>query len=166
MITAIGTGIGEEFKIEKLRYHKIIIMTDADVDGSHIQTLLMTFFFRQMRQLVEGGHIYLAQPPLYKLKVGKDERYLFTEEDKEAALSSLEDRKNIYLQRYKGLGEMNPEQLAETTMIPEKRVLKQTYIEDAVLADQVFTMLMGEEVEPRRRFIEENAYRVMDTLDV
>lgn len=166
LVTAIGTGIGEEFKIEKLRYHKIIIMTDADVDGSHIQTLLMTFFFRQMRALIDGGHIYLAQPPLYRIKYGKEERYLFSDEEKDATLASLDDRKNIYLQRYKGLGEMNPDQLAETTMIPSKRVLKQTYIEDALIADQVFTVLMGEEVEPRRRFIEDNAYRVMDTLDV
>jgi len=166
LISAIGTGIGEEFKIEKLRYHKIIFMTDADVDGSHIQTLLMTFFFRQMRELIDAGHIYLAQPPLYRIKIGKEERYLFSDEEKDAALAGIEDRKNIYLQRYKGLGEMNPEQLAVTTMMPATRVLKKTYIEDAVFADQVFTTLMGEEVEPRRRFIEENAYRVMDSLDV
>jgi len=166
LVSAIGTGIASEFKIEKLRYHKIIIMTDADVDGSHIDTLLLTFFFRQMRELVDGGHIFIAQPPLYKLKVGKEERYLFTDEDKEAALAGIDDRKNIYLQRYKGLGEMNPEQLSETTMVPEKRVLKQIRIGDALLADQIFTMLMGEEVEPRRRFIESNAHLVMDSLDV
>jgi DNA gyrase subunit B len=166
MVSAIGTGIGVEFKIEKLRYHKIIIMTDADVDGSHIQTLIMTFFFRQMRQLIEGGHIFLAQPPLYRVKIGKEERYLFTEEEKDSVLGALDDRKNIYLQRYKGLGEMNPDQLAETTMIPAKRVLKQIRIEDVLLADQAFTMLMGEEVEPRRRFIEENAHLVMDSLDL
>lgn len=166
LVTAIGTGIGDEFKIEKLRYHKIIIMTDADVDGSHIQTLLMTFFFRLMRPLIEGGHIFLAQPPLYRLKVGKEENYIFSEVEKDALFAKMEDKKNVYLQRYKGLGEMNPDQLAETTMIPGKRVLKQTYIEDAVLADQTFTMLMGDEVEPRRRFIEENAHLIMDTLDV
>lgn len=166
MVSAIGTGIGSEFKIEKLRYYKIIIMTDADVDGSHIQTLLLTFFFRYMRPLVEGGYVYLAQPPLYRVKVGKEETYLFSDEDKDAAMRSYEDKKNVYLQRYKGLGEMNPEQLATTTMEPDKRVLKQCCIEDALLADQVFTMLMGEEVEPRRRFIEQNAYLVLDKLDV
>jgi DNA gyrase subunit B len=166
MFSAIGTGVNEEFKMEKLRYHKIIIMTDADVDGSHIQTLLLTFFFRYMRPLVEGGFIYLAQPPLYRVKVGKEETYLFSDEDKDAMMQSYEDKKNVYLQRYKGLGEMNPDQLANTTMEPHQRVLKQCCIEDALLADQVFTMLMGEEVEPRRRFIEQNAYKVLDKLDV
>jgi len=166
MCSAIGTGIGEVFKIEKLRYHKIIIMTDADVDGSHIQTLLLTFFFRYMRPLVEGGFIYLAQPPLYRVKVGKEETYLFSDDDKDATMRTLEDKKNVYLQRYKGLGEMNPDQLATTTMDPGTRVLKQCCIEDAVLADQIFTILMGEEVEPRRRFIEQNAYKVLDKLDV
>lgn len=168
MISAIGTGFGEDFKLEKLRYHKIIIMTDADVDGSHIQTLLMTFFFRQMRPLIDGGFIYLAQPPLYKLRVGKKESYLFSDAEKEKALTELDetDRKKIYLQRYKGLGEMNPEQLQETTMEPDKRVLKQMVIEDAVVADQVFNLLMGEDVEPRRRFIEDNAHLVMDSLDI
>ena len=166
MVSAIGTGIATEFKMEKLRYHKIIIMTDADVDGSHIMTLLLTFFFRQMRQLVDAGNIFIAQPPLYRVKIGKEERYLFSDEEKESVLGALEDRKNIYLQRYKGLGEMNPEQLSETTMVPAKRVLKQVRIEDAVLADQTFTMLMGEEVEPRRRFIEANAHKVMNSLDL
>ncbi|HOG69369.1 MAG TPA: toprim domain-containing protein, partial [Fibrobacteraceae bacterium] len=167
LINAIGCGVGTEFKIEKIRYHKIIIMTDADVDGSHIQTLLLTFFFRYMRPLVEKGHVFLAQPPLYKVRVGKQDTYLFTDEDKDEMMKSLtEEKKNVYLQRYKGLGEMNPEQLAETTMNPESRILRQCNIEDTVLADQVFSMLMGEEVEPRRRFIETNAYKVMDTLDV
>jgi len=167
LINAIGCGVGTEFKIEKIRYHKIIIMTDADVDGSHIQTLLLTFFFRYMRPLVEKGHVFLAQPPLYKVRVGKQDTYLFTDEDKDEMMKSLtEEKKNVYLQRYKGLGEMNPEQLAETTMNPESRILRQCNIEDTVLADQVFSMLMGEEVEPRRLFIETNAYKVMDTLDV
>lgn len=166
MVSAIGTGIGEEFKLEKLRYHKIIIMTDADVDGSHIQTLLLTFFFRYMRNLVESGAVYLAQPPLYRVKAGNLERYLFSDEEKDTALQEFADRKNVYLQRYKGLGEMNPEQLSETTMDPAKRVLKKICIEDAVLADQVFTMLMGEDVEPRRKFIEENAHLVINKLDV
>jgi len=166
LVSSIGTGIASEFKIEKLRYHKIIIMTDADVDGSHIATLLLTFFFRQMRELVDAGHVFIAQPPLYRIKVGKDERYLFSDEEKDKVLAGIEDRKNVYMQRYKGLGEMNPEQLSETTMIPAKRVLKKICVEDALLADQTFTILMGEEVAPRRRFIEENAYRVMDKLDV
>jgi len=167
LINAIGCGIGAEFKIEKIRYHKIIIMTDADVDGSHIQTLLLTFFFRYMRELVEKGHVYLAQPPLYKVRVGKQDTYLFSDEDKDEMMKSLTDeKKSVYLQRYKGLGEMNPDQLAETTMNPDTRILRQCNIEDTVLADQVFSMLMGEEVEPRRLFIETNAYKVMDTLDV
>lgn len=167
LINAIGCGIGTEFKIEKIRYHKIIIMTDADVDGSHIQTLLLTFFFRYMRELVEKGHVYLAQPPLYKVRVGKQDTYLFSDEDKDEMMKALiDEKKNVYLQRYKGLGEMNPDQLAETTMNPDTRILRQCNIEDTVLADQVFSMLMGEEVEPRRLFIETNAYKVMDTLDV
>lgn len=166
LINALGCGVGSEFKIEKLRYHKIIIMTDADVDGSHIQTLLLTFFFRYMRELIESGHIYIAQPPLYKLRVGKQEDYFFSDEDKDAAIAALEDKKNIYLQRYKGLGEMNPEQLAETTMNPETRIMRQCRIDDFLLADNIFSMLMGEVVEPRRRFIETNAYKVINSLDI
>lgn len=167
LVSAIGAGVGPEFNLEKIRYHKVIIMTDADVDGSHIQTLLLTFFFRYMRPLVENGHVYLAQPPLYKVKVGKQDTYLFCDEDKDAMMASLEEeKKNAYLQRYKGLGEMNPEQLAETTMNQETRILRQCNVEDFVLADQVFSMLMGEEVAPRRHFIESNAYKVMNTLDV
>jgi len=167
LVSAIGAGVGPEFNVEKIRYHKVIIMTDADVDGSHIQTLLLTFFFRYMRPLVENGHVYLAQPPLYKVKVGKQDTYLFCDEDKDAMMASLEEeKKNAYLQRYKGLGEMNPEQLAETTMNQETRILRQCNVEDFVLADQVFSMLMGEEVAPRRHFIESNAYKVMNTLDV
>lgn len=168
LINALGCGIGEEFKLEKLRYHKIIIMTDADVDGSHIQTLLLTFFFRYMRPLVDQGHVFIAQPPLYKVRYGKDDTYLFTDEDKDATLAAIpeKDRKSVYVQRYKGLGEMNPEQLEETTMNPKTRIMKKCRVEDAVLADNVFSMLMGELVEPRRKFIETNAYKVMNDLDV
>ena len=167
MIQSIGTGIRDDFKMEKLRYHKIIIMTDADVDGSHIQTLLLTFFYRYMRPLVDGGYVYLATPPLYRIKVGKQETYHFSDEDKDEAMHLIrESGKKADLQRYKGLGEMNPDQLASTTMMPETRVLKQCCVEDAIKADQIFSMLMGDEVEPRRRFIEENAYKVLDKLDV
>jgi len=167
MILSIGTGIRDDFKIEKLRYHKIIIMTDADVDGSHIQTLLLTFFYRYMRPLIDGGYVYLATPPLYRVKAGKQETYCFSDEDKEEAMRVFrENGKKPELQRYKGLGEMNADQLADTTMAPETRVLKQCYVEDAINADQIFSMLMGEEVEPRRRFIESNAYRVLNKLDI
>ncbi len=166
MVQAIGTGLGEEsFKFEKLRYHKVIIMTDADVDGSHIQTLLLTFFCRYMKELIENGVLYLAQPPLYKIKAGKVERYAFNEEERDKILADIGDKKGIYIQRYKGLGEMNPDQLAVTTMNPINRILKRVTMEDVVEADQIFTMLMGEEVEPRRKFIEENAYLVKE-LDV
>ncbi|MCL2101193.1 MAG: DNA topoisomerase (ATP-hydrolyzing) subunit B [Fibromonadales bacterium] len=167
MIQSIGTGIRDDFKLEKLRYHKIIIMTDADVDGSHIQTLLLTFFYRYMRPLVDGGYVYLATPPLYRVKSGRQETYCFSDEDKDELVSSIrESGKKAELQRYKGLGEMNPDQLASTTMAPETRVLKQCCVEDAINADQIFSMLMGEEVEPRRKFIEANAYKVLDKLDV
>ena len=166
LVNAIGTGIGTEFKIEKLRYDKIIIMTDADVDGSHIQTLLLTFFFRYMRPLIDAGHIFLAMPPLYKLKVGQKERYLFDEVEKDKVMAEVEDKKNVTINRFKGLGEMSADQLNETTMDPKLRLLKQCYVEDAVLADQIFSMLMGEDVEPRRKFIESNAYKVLNDLDV
>ncbi|PWJ62770.1 MULTISPECIES: DNA topoisomerase (ATP-hydrolyzing) subunit B [unclassified Fibrobacter] len=166
LVNAIGCGLGSECKLEKLRYHKIVIMTDADVDGSHIQTLLLTFFFRYMRPLIDNGHVYLAMPPLYKLKVGLKEQYLFDENEKDEAMAKLEDKKNVTITRFKGLGEMSPEQLFETTMDPERRFLKQCYVEDAVVADQIFSMLMGEDVEPRRKFIETNAYKVLDELDV
>ncbi len=165
MITAIGTGIGNEFNIEKARYHKIIIMTDSDVDGSHITTLILTFFFRHMRELIEKGYIYVAQPPLYLIKKGSQKTYIRDERGKEEKLKEYEDMKGVSIQRYKGLGEMNPTQLWETTMDPDNRVLKRITIEDAVEADRVFTMLMGSEVEPRRQFIEENAYKVKN-LDV
>jgi DNA gyrase subunit B len=172
MAQAIGCGLGENdpehgggFKYDKLRYHKIIIMTDADVDGSHIQTLLLTFFCRYMKPLIDNGVLFLAQPPLYKIKSGKNEQYAFDENEKDRILAEMGDRKGIYLQRYKGLGEMNPEQLAVTTMNPATRILKRVTMEDVVEADQIFTMLMGEEVEPRRKFIEENAHLVGE-LDV
>lgn len=163
MITALGTGIGDDFDISKARYHKIIIMTDADVDGSHIRTLLLTFFFRYMRPLLEAGYIYIAQPPLYKVKKDKKDHYFYTERQ-------LEDffRRNgrgSPLQRYKGLGEMNPEQLWETTMDPEKRTILQVKLEDALLADSIFTTLMGEKVEPRKEFIEQHAHLVKN-LDI
>ncbi len=160
MITAVGTGIGEEdFDISKLRYHKIIIMTDADVDGAHIRTLLLTFFYRHMPELLKRGHIYIAQPPLYRIKKGKTEIYAYTDEERERALERL-GRKGVMVQRYKGLGEMNPEQLWKTTMDPERRTILRVTLEDAVEADRIFTILMGDKVEPRRRFIQENARKV------
>ena len=164
MITAFGTGIKEDFNKEKLRYDKIICMTDADVDGSHIRILLLTFFFRFMRPLVENGHIYTAQPPLYKVSRGKDEKYFYSDKELEEHLEA-EGRKNMTIQRYKGLGEMTANQLWETTMDPERRVLIQLTMEDAVEADALFTTLMGESPEQRRAFIEENAKLVTD-LDV
>ena len=163
MITAFGCGIGNELDIEKLRYHKIIIMTDADVDGAHIRTLILTFFFRYMRDLVEGGYIYIAQPPLYKIKKGKSERYAYSDREMDAILNEI-GRKGVGLQRYKGLGEMNPEQLWETTMNPENRTLLQVSIDDAAHADEVFSMLMGDKVGPRREFIEQNA-KYVSNLD-
>ena len=156
MVSAFGTSIGTDFDLSKLRYDKIIIMTDADVDGAHIRTLLLTFFFRYLKPLVETGHIYIAQPPLYRASKGSDVRYLFTEEELKTALSEM-GSENINIQRYKGLGEMNPEQLWETTMNPLSRKMIKVKIEDAVEADRIFSILMGEEVEARRKFIEENA---------
>jgi len=164
LITAIGTGIGEEFEIEKARYHKIIIMTDADVDGEHIRTLLLTFFFRYMRPLVEEGYLYIAQPPLYKISRGKSVDYAYTEREKLVKIKELGDT-GINIQRYKGLGEMNPSQLWETTMNPENRLTLKVDVEDAVEADELFTILMGEKVEPRREFIEEHAKDVSN-LDI
>ncbi len=164
MITAFGCGIGEDFDINKLRYGKIIIMTDADVDGAHIRTLLLTFFYRYMKPLVERGHIYIAQPPLYKVKKGKMEEYAYTDKELEKVLNKIK-RKGYSLQRYKGLGEMNPVQLWETTMDPEERILLQVSAEDAVAADEIFTTLMGDKVKPRREFIQENAEYVQN-LDI
>jgi len=156
MVSAFGTSIGTDFDLSKLRYDKIIIMTDADVDGAHIRTLLLTFFFRYLKPLVETGHIYIAQPPLYRASKGSDVRYLFTEEELKTALSEM-GSENINIQRYKGLGEMNPEQLWETTMNPVSRKIIKVKIDDAVEADRIFSILMGEEVDARRKFIEENA---------
>ena len=158
MITAFGTGIGEEFDLSKLRYGKIIIMTDADVDGAHIMTLLLTFFFRYMKPLIEEGHVYVAQPPLFGIKRGeKVIRYCYDENELERALNELGRDKNYKIARYKGLGEMNADQLWETTMDPDSRLLLQIHVEDLVEADEVFSTLMGVDVDPRREFIEENA---------
>ena len=169
IITAIGTGIGgDEFDLANARYHKVIIMTDADVDGSHIRTLLLTFFFRQMRELIEEGMIYIAQPPLYRIGKGKQEHYAYSDPEREELLTRMRgdgDGKGIHVQRYKGLGEMNPEQLWKTTMDPDARTILRVTLEDAVEADNIFQTLMGEQVDPRRRFIEENAKYVRN-LDV
>nr|WP_164525660.1 DNA topoisomerase (ATP-hydrolyzing) subunit B [Siminovitchia acidinfaciens] len=165
IITALGTGIGEEFDISKARYHKVVIMTDADVDGAHIRTLLLTLFYRYMRPLLEAGYIYIAQPPLFKISQGKKETYVYSDRELEAALADLPKQPVPGVQRYKGLGEMNPEQLWETTMNPESRTLLQVELEDAIDSDETFDMLMGEKVEPRRLFIEENALNVKN-LDI
>jgi len=162
LITAIGTGIGEEeFDITKARYHKIVIMTDADVDGAHIRTLLLTFFYRYMPELIKQGYLYIAQPPLYNIKVGKDSYYVYSDEEKDELLKKLKDQKYT-IQRYKGLGEMNPDQLWETTMDPEHRIMLQVKIDDDVEAEKIFTVLMGDAVEPRRKFIEDNAHNVQN----
>ena len=165
LITALGTGIGDEFDIEQLRYHKIIIMTDSDVDGSHITTLLLTFFYRYMRPLIENGFVYDSMPPLYKIQKGNAKFYALNDDEKEKFLSELGGEDKVNIQRYKGLGEMNPEQLWETTMNPETRKLKRIEIEDAVEADRTFHMLMGDEVDLRRAFIERNALKVKN-LDI
>ena len=164
MITALGTGIGEDFNTDKLRYKKVVIMTDADVDGAHIRTLLLTFFFRYMKPLIELGYVYIAQPPLYKLKVGKEETYSYSDKELEERTKSL-DNGTYNIQRYKGLGEMNPEQLWETTMDPNQRTFLQVNIDDAAEADSIFTVLMGDLVEPRKEFIQNNAHRVSN-LDI
>lgn len=163
IITALGCGIGEDFDIKKVRYHKIIIMTDADVDGSHITTLQLTLFYRYMKPLIEAGYLYLALPPLYLIKKGKITKYAYNDAEKERILAELGE--DVMIQRYKGLGEMNPQQLWETTMDPAHRTLKKITIEDAVRADQMFTILMGDEVEPRKQFIQEHAKEVQE-LDV
>ncbi|WP_370851228.1 DNA topoisomerase (ATP-hydrolyzing) subunit B [Megasphaera sp.] len=161
MITAFGTGIGEEFDLNKRRYDKIIIMTDADVDGAHIRTLLLTFFYRFMRPLITDGHVYIAQPPLYQVRKGKQVWYFYDDESMQNKLDELgRDNNSVVVQRYKGLGEMNPEQLWETTMDPENRTMLKVELEDAAEADRIFSVLMGDKVEPRRKFIEENAKKV------
>jgi len=168
IITAVGTGFGEEeFNIDKLRYNKIIIMTDADVDGAHIRTLLLTFFYRYLPQLVEDGHVYIAQPPLYKVSLGRKEYYAYDDEERDILIKRYKKEGNtkIDVQRYKGLGEMNPEQLWSTTMDPETRTLVKITIEDASQADKTFSTLMGGDVEPRRNFIQKNAKYVRN-LDV
>ncbi len=171
MITAIGTGIRDDFDIGHLRYHRIIVMTDADVDGAHIRTLLLTFFFRQMPELIEAGHIYIAQPPLYRVFKGKQEFYAYTDNEREEYIARLgngrkgDEVKGVSIQRYKGLGEMNPEQLWRTTMDPEARTLLRVDIEDGAIASRLFDELMGDDVEPRKRFIEKNA-RFVKNLDV
>ena len=169
MITAIGAGIREEFDLESARYHKVVIMTDADVDGAHIRTLLLTFFFRQMRELIEAGYVYIAQPPLYRVHKGKSDFYAYSEQEREVYLKRLGGKngetKGVTIQRYKGLGEMNPDQLWKTTMDPEARTILQVQIEDAAIASNLFDRLMGDEVEPRRQFIEKNA-RYVKNLDV
>lgn len=165
MITALGTGIGEDFTLEKARYHKVVIMTDADVDGAHIRTLLLTFFYRYMRQIIENGYVYIAQPPLYKVQQGKRVEYVYNDKQLDELLKSLPQTPKPGLQRYKGLGEMNAAQLWETTMDPDARTLLQVTLEDAIDADETFEMLMGDKVEPRRNFIEENAQYVKN-LDI
>ena len=162
VITAVGAGVGDDFDINKIRYGKIVIMADADVDGAHIRTLLLTFFFRYMRPLIQEGHVFIAQPPLYKIYKGKKLKYAYTDEEMKAALEEIPDAS---IQRYKGLGEMNPEQLWETTMDPETRVMLRVDMEDARRADEIFTLLMGDKVEPRRSFIEEHAKSVIN-LDI
>jgi DNA gyrase subunit B len=168
IITAIGTGIKDDFQVDQARYHKIIIMTDADVDGAHIRTLLLTFFFRQMRELIEAGYVYIAQPPLFRVAKGKDEYYAYDETERDmymARLGNGDGRGSVAVQRYKGLGEMNKEQLWDTTMNPERRTLLKVDMEDAVEADRIFQMLMGDDVEPRRLFIETNA-KFVRNLDI
>ncbi len=166
MITAFGAGLDTDFDVSKLRYHKIVCMTDADVDGSHIRILLLTFFYRHMRPLIEHGYVYIAQPPLYKISRGKNiERYAYSDEELEAVLNEIGRDPKPTIQRYKGLGEMNPEQLWETTMDPDNRIMLRVHLEDAMRADEIFTVLMGDKVEPRREFIENNAKLVTD-LDI
>ena len=164
IITALGAGVKDEFDITKLRYHRIILMADADVDGAHIRTLLLTFLYRELKPLVEAGHVYIAQPPLFLVKAGKDEIYCYNDKEREEAIARL-GKKNVQVQRYKGLGEMNPDQLWKTTMNPETRTLLRVSADDAVEADRIFTILMGEQVEPRRQFIDENALSVKN-LDI
>jgi DNA gyrase subunit B len=163
LMIAIGGGIGKEFDVSKIRYHNVVIMTDADIDGAHIGTLLLTLFYRQMKPLIESGHVFLAMPPLYRVYKGKKEIYAYTEDEMAKAVEELGPNTNV--SRYKGLGEMNPQQLWDTTMNPGTRMMKKVQIEDAMLADQLFSILMGDDVEPRREFIIEHAHEVVN-LDV
>ncbi|MDT7943423.1 MAG: DNA topoisomerase (ATP-hydrolyzing) subunit B [Dehalococcoidia bacterium] len=165
IITALGAGFGDSFDLKRLRYHRVIIMTDADVDGSHIRTLLLTFFFRHMRPLIEEGHLFIAQPPLYRIARGNEEHWAYSEREKDELLKRLKDGKRVVVQRYKGLGEMNPEQLWQTTMDPQRRTILQVTVEDAALADRIFSHLMGEEVGPRKAFIQSHYHQVRN-LDV
>ena len=165
IITALGAGIDDEFDSSKLRYHRVIIMTDADVDGSHIRTLLLTFFFRHMVELINHGHLFVAQPPLYRVKASKSEHWVYSEQEKEETLNKLKGSKNVGVQRYKGLGEMSAEQLWDTTMNPTTRTLLLVNIDDAAKTDQIFHTLMGEEVPPRKAFIQAHAKNVKN-LDV
>ncbi|HEX5140892.1 MAG TPA: toprim domain-containing protein, partial [Dehalococcoidia bacterium] len=162
IIKALGTGIDEDFDLAKLRYHRVIIMTDADVDGAHIRTLLLTLFFRHMKPLIASGHLYIAQPPLYKMMIGRREQYVYSDKDRDAL---IERDKAKVATRFKGLGEMNAEQLWETTMDPARRTMLQVSIEDAMIADSVFSDLMGDDVEPRKKFIQAHAAAVRN-LDV
>ena len=168
VIAALGAGVGNDFNVEKLRYHKIIIMADADVDGSHIRTLLLTFFFRYMKPLIENGYVYSAVPPLYKLTRGKTVRVAYSDAERDKISAEMRGENpnvKVDISRYKGLGEMDPHELWETTMDPEKRTLRRITLNDAVQADQIFSLLMGEEVEPRRQWIEQNA-RHVENLDI
>lgn len=164
MVKALGTGIAEDFDITKLRYGRVIIMADADVDGAHISTLMLTFFFRFMRPLIEQGHVYIAQPPLFKVSKGKNVRYAFSDDERDKYIRELsgDSGAKVDVQRYKGLGEMDPEQLWETTMNPETRTMVRITVEDAAKADEIMTILMGDKVEPRREFIEQNATLVQN----
>ncbi|MEK7556813.1 MAG: toprim domain-containing protein, partial [Patescibacteria group bacterium] len=165
LIIALGTGIGDDLDISKLRYHRVIIATDADVDGSHIRTLLLTLFFRHLQPVIEGGYLYIAQPPLYKVDHGKETRYVYSDEEKDALVKKIGKGETINIQRYKGLGEMNPIELWETTMNPENRVLKRVTIIDAAEADNMFEVLMGDEVAPRKKWIQTHA-KTVQNLDI
>jgi DNA gyrase subunit B len=165
IITALGTGIGETMDYSKLRYGRVILMSDADVDGSHIRTLLLTFFFRHMEQLITDGHLFIAQPPLYRIQIGKQRHYVYSDQERDDFVARLGEGKKVDIQRYKGLGEMDPEELWETTMNPSSRTVLQVTIDDAIKADETFSMLMGDEVMPRKRFIESHAKNVKN-LDI
>jgi len=164
MVTALGTGIGDLFTMERIRYGRVLLMTDADVDGSHIRTLLLTLFYRYLPQLISDGRLYIAQPPLYRIQVGKNRQYVYSDEERDAYLATL-NGKNVAVNRYKGLGEMDPEELWDTTMNPATRTILQVTVEDALKADEIFSTLMGDEVVPRRRFIEAHARQVKN-LDI